>query len=133
MTSSELTNGKPSEPIPTEVREKPKRRVYTSEYKRKIIAEIDAAPRGGKALILRREGLWAASVDGWRKELSGSLELRKRGRKPSPDTPLKHENEKLRRQIERLETKLEHAALIIAAQKKVARLFEQMNENDDAT
>lgn len=132
MTSTELNNGTPSEPIPTEVREKTRRRPFTADYKRRILAEIDAAPHGGKAKILRREGLWAASVDNWRKDLGGSLEPRKRGRKPSPETALKKEYEKLRRENERLKVKLEHAGLIIAAQKKVARLFEEMDEKNDS-
>ena len=129
--STEKNNGKPADPVPTEVRDRAKRRPFSAEYKRRIVAEIDAAPRGGKAQILRREGLWATSVDAWRKEFSTSPEPRKRGRKPSPDTQLKKDYEKLQREHERLKTKLEHAALIISAQKKVARLFKQMDQDDD--
>ena len=133
MMTNQTSNGAPVDPVPTEVRERAKRRLFSVEYKRRIVAEIDAAPRGSKGRILRREGLWATVVDAWRKEFSSSPEPRKRGRKPSADTQLKKDYQKLQREHERLKVKLEHAALIIAAQKKVARLFEQMNENDDAS
>jgi transposase-like protein len=124
MIGTDRTNGSVTPKVETEVSAKPRRPRYTAEYKRKIVDEIARAPHGGKAAILRREGLYAATVDSWRRDLESALEPRARGRKPSPDTPLKKENEKLRKQIARLERKLEHAALIIDVQKKVARMLD---------
>lgn len=112
-----------TEPMATEVKARPARRVFPPEYKRKIVDEVNAAPHGGIAIILRREGLYSTTVENWRKELAASMEPRKRGRKPSPDTPLKKELERLQRENQRLTRKLEHAELIIDVQKKVARLL----------
>lgn len=132
MMSNEKNIGAPVDPVPTEVRERATRRPFDEAFKRRIVAEIDAAPRGGKARILRREGLWSSSVDTWRKEFRESPEPRKRGRKPSSDTQLKKDYEKLRREHERLKIRLEHAALIISAQKKVARLFKEIDDNEES-
>lgn len=131
MANNQQSNDASKEPVETEVRERAKRRIFSDEYKRRIAAEVNAAPRGTMAEILRREGLYSATVDTWRKELSSALAPRKRGRKASPDTPLKKELERLSRENERLRRKLEHAELIISVQKKVARMFDQPIDPDD--
>jgi len=125
------TNGSLRKLGDTELGDKPKHRVYTAEYKRRIVEEINAAPRGGIGRILRREGLYATTVDAWRQEFAGAFEPRKRGRKPSSETPLKRELEQLQRENERLKRKLEHAEIIIDVQKKVSRMFEPSSETDD--
>jgi transposase-like protein len=125
------TNGASKKPAETELGQKPAKRVFPPEYKRRIVEEINAAPKGGIAAILRREGLYSTTVDNWRRELSGGFEPKKRGRKPSPETPVKRELERLARENERLRRKLEHAELIIDVQKKVARMFEPPPETDD--
>jgi transposase len=124
------TNGSSKKPAETELPEKPKR-VFTPEYKRRIVEEINAAPKGGIAAILRREGLYSTTVDNWRKEFSGAFTPKKRGRKPSPDTSVRRELERLERENARLKRKLEHAELIIDVQKKVARMFDPPPETDD--
>lgn len=125
------TNGSSKKPAETELEQKPAKRVFTAEYKRRIVEEINAAPKGGIAAILRRDGLYSTTVDNWRKEYSGAFEPKKRGRKPSPETPIKRELERLERENERLRRKLEHAELIIDVQKKVARMFEPPPERDE--
>ena len=40
--------------------DRPKRRTFTAEYKVQILAEYDAADRGERGAILRREGLYSA-------------------------------------------------------------------------
>lgn len=119
-------------PVETEVRAKPLRRHYTAEYKRRIVEEIEAADYGGMAAILRREGLYSTTVNDWRKELAGAFTARTPGRKPSPETPMKKEIERLQREIEQLKRKLEHAELIIDVQKKVARIFEAQSPEQSA-
>lgn len=53
---------------------RPSRRHFSPEYKRRILAEYDAAPTGSKGLVLRREGLYDASVKRWREQLeAGTL------------------------------------------------------------
>ena len=114
QNNGQATNQRP----PTEVREAAERREYTAEYRRQIVAEINAAPHGGIGAILRREGLYSATVDAWRKQAAGTRTAGVPGRKPSPETPLKRENERLQRENQRLHKKLQQAALIIDVQKK---------------
>ena len=48
--------------------ERPKRRVFTAEYKAAIVAEYDQASEpGAKGAILRREGLYSSHVIDWRR------------------------------------------------------------------
>lgn len=130
MSNANSTNGTVSkEPVPTEVHEPARRRPYSEEYKRQIVAEVNAAPRGGIGVILRREGLYSTTVDAWRTQIAGGGAAQKRGRTASPETPLKKENQRLRRENQRLERKLEHAALIIEVQKKVARLMDSHDQS----
>jgi transposase len=121
----------PATPVETEVRAKPRQRRYTAEYKRRILEEIEASGYGGMARVLRREGLYSTTVNDWRKELAGTFTPRKPGRKASPETPMKKEIQRLERENERLKRKLEQAELIIDVQKKVARIFEQHNPEQD--
>jgi len=129
MSNPEKSNGRVSnEPVPTEVRQSAQRRVYTAEYKRQIVAEVTGAPRGQLAAILRRERLYSTTVKSWCEELSQKRAPGKPGRKPSAETPLNKEIERLKRENARLERKLEHAELIIDVQKKVARLIDSADE-----
>ena len=47
--------------------DRPKRRVFTQEYKARILAEYDAAERGQRGAILRREGLYSSHLIDWRR------------------------------------------------------------------
>jgi len=47
--------------------DRPKRRVFSAEYKAAILAEYDAAERGQRGEILRREGLYSSHVIEWRR------------------------------------------------------------------
>ena len=47
--------------------DRPKRRVFTAEYKAGILAEYDGAERGQRGAILRREGLYSSHVIEWRR------------------------------------------------------------------
>jgi hypothetical protein len=55
-------------------------------------------------------------------EIAG-LEPRKRGKKPVPRNPLAAENEKLRRETQRLQKRLQQAETIIDVQKKLCDLL----------
>ncbi|HVS90343.1 MAG TPA: IS3 family transposase [Candidatus Acidoferrum sp.] len=115
-------------PPDSEVAAKPKRRVFTAEYKLRILqeAELAAGTAGGVGALLRREGLYSSHLVCWRRERQArslqALAPRKRGRKSERD-PLTEENEKLRRQVGQLTEKLRKAEIIIDVQKKVAALL----------
>ena len=59
-----------------------KRRTFTSDYKRRVVAEYDAAPMGAKGAVLRQERLYDSHVKEWRAAIAaGTLdEPPKRGR-----------------------------------------------------
>ena len=105
-----------------EVMPKARRRSFSASYKKKILAEVDsAAGSGGIGEILRREGIYSSTLTNWRKERDAAVEdvfSRKRGPEPKRN-PLSGENEKLRRQNQRLQEELRKAELIIDVQKKL--------------
>lgn len=110
-----------------EVVARPRRRTFAAEYKRRVLDEADAARFSGTiGALLRREGLYSSHLVTWRRERdAGILEAltpQKRGPK-SKRHPLQDENQKLRRQNERLTEQLRKAEIIIDVQKKVAALL----------
>ena len=51
------------------------RRTFTTEFKRAIVAEYDAAPTGTKGAVLRRERLYDSHVNEWRQAIqAGTLD-----------------------------------------------------------
>ena len=86
-----------------EVVARAKRRIFTGEYKQRILAEADKAKEeaGGIGALLRREGLYSSHLTTWRHERAAgilhSLTPQKRGPK-SRLGPLDKENQKLQRE-----------------------------------
>jgi transposase-like protein len=104
-----------------------KRRTYTGAYKQQVLAEAEAARGSGEiGAVLRRHGLYSSHLTKWRKERQAGiiegLGPQKRGPK-SKANPLDAENQKLRRDNERLTEKLRKAEIVIDVQKKVAMLL----------
>ena len=119
-------NGKPiSDPA---VSEKPVRRRFTAEYKCGILHEADHSIESGQlGALLRREGLYSSHLSTWRQQrdegtLAG-LTPKRRGRKANPDAPLVAENERLKRETQRLSAKLRQAETIIEVQKKLSEIL----------
>lgn len=105
----------------------PKRRRFSAAYKARIVEEAEGCTESGAiGALLRREGLYSSQLSSWRTLYrTGALQaLRddKRGRKTIKH-PLEDENEKLRKQNERLGVRLERAEMIIEIQKKVAAML----------
>jgi transposase len=109
-----------------EVTPKAKRRSFSASYKKRILAEVEAAVGSGSiGEILRREGIYSSTLANWGKERDSAIDSRfsqKRGPE-SKRNPLTAENEKLRRQNLRLQEELRKAEIIIDVQKKVAMLL----------
>lgn len=123
---SQEPNGKVSEQMPnTEVVAKAKRRLFTAEYKLRILRELDGSQGSGETgALLRREGLYSSHLTSWRRqrergELNG-LAPQKRGPKPDPQAV---DLARLERENERLRERLRQAELIIDVQKKVAQML----------
>jgi transposase-like protein len=114
-----------SSPDP-EVPEKAQRRKFSAEDKKRILEEVDRATgHGGIGAVLRREGVYSSTLRNWRKERDAAVH-KAFSRRRGPQTqrnPLVGENEKLRRQNQRLQEDLEKAHIVIDVQKKVAKLL----------
>jgi len=119
-------NGK-SIPDPA-VAEKPVRRRFTAEYKLRILRQADGLTESGQlGALLRREGLYSSHLSTWRQHrdegtLAG-LTPKRRGRKANPDAPLIAENQRLKRETQRLAGKLRQAETIIEVQKKLSEIL----------
>jgi len=111
-----------------EVVARAKRRIFSGEYKQRVLAEADRAKgeSGGIGALLRREGLYSSHLVTWRNEramgILQALTPQKRGPK-SKRTPLDEETQKLRRENQHLSEELRKAEIVIDIQKKVAALL----------
>src|SRR5437763_13154621 len=63
------------EPAEPEVAERARRRVFSAQYKLRILAEYERCDRDGRSTLLRREGLYTPSISEWRRQREeGSLQ-----------------------------------------------------------
>lgn len=115
-------------PVPDpEVAATAKRRRFSAEYKRSILAQVESCrEQGDIGAVLRREGLYSSHLSKWRQQreegaLAG-LTGKKRGRKPSTN-PLAEQNRRLQAENTRLTRRLQQAETIIDVQKKVSTLL----------
>ena len=113
--------------------ERPRRRAFTAEYKRRILREYeDATADGAKGALLRREGLYYSQIQDWRRardagELA-SLEPRTRTPQRGADEV---ENERLRKKVERLEGELAKQKAAVEILGKAHELLELLSESAD--
>lgn len=120
--------GAAAAPPDPEVPAKAARRRFTAEYKLRVLTLADACNEpGGLGRLLRREGLYASNLNTWRSQrdrgVLSALAPKKRGRKESVRDPLVAENEKLRKENERLTGRLRQAEIIIDVQKKISQIL----------
>src|SRR5258708_22691879 len=100
------TSSRSSFPVTADPSERPKRRSFTADYKERIVAEYDATPEGGKAAVLRREGLYSSHVIEWRKALNAGTLAAAASRKTAKARADAAEVARLRRANERLAPEL---------------------------
>ena len=119
-----------------EVSDKPKRRRFTAEYKRKILKQADACRPGELGALLRREGVYSSSLAAWRAardrgELAG-LTPKKRGPKAAAPDPRDRELAAKDREIARLSARAERAEALIEVQKKLSQILGiRLPDSDD--
>lgn len=128
MSNSTL---KPVSDATSETEPTPLRRIFSAEYKAKILAECDSVTdAGGIGAILRREGLYSSQLTDWRRRRASEglpgLAPKKTGRPPKPPAQRAAEDElhRLRRENAVLQEKLRCAGIIIEAQKKLSEILE---------
>jgi len=115
---------KAATPVDTEVVPGPRRRAFTSEFKRQVLAEADACTAVGEVgALLRKHGLYSSHLTEWRRQRDEGLRPKKRGRKVNEQRALSEEVAKLKREKARLEERLRQAEIIIGVQKKLSLLL----------
>src|SRR5207248_11633418 len=95
------------EPAEPEVPERASRRVFSAQYKLRILAEYERRDRDGRSALLRREGLYTSSISEWgRQREEGALQALggTRGR-PRVD-PSEREVARVRQEVARVRSAL---------------------------
>jgi len=116
---------------------KARRRVFTAEYKRRILTAADAcATPGAVGALLRREGLYSSHLVVWRRARTrgelAALTPKKRGRKPTPVDPRERKIAELERHVAQLSARAERAEALVELQKKLAVLLGRPLESERA-
>ncbi|MBZ6088926.1 hypothetical protein KVH07_15380 [Streptomyces olivaceus] len=124
-----MTSTNPAGPDPAA---RPKRRTFSPEYKLRIVAEYDAALKNEKGAVLRRERLYHSHVKEWRAARDAGALEKLVDQRTGPARPKKSaaeaENEKLRRQVERLEKELVRNQAALEVLKRASALLEMISE-----
>jgi hypothetical protein len=114
---------------------RPKHRTFTREYKMRTLAEYEAAPSPQERnALLRREGIYSAYMTEWRRERDRSATAAAPERKPGRPgkSPAEAENERLRKENEKLAAKLSKTEAALEIMGKVHALLETLSESADS-
>ncbi|WP_446044828.1 hypothetical protein [Streptomyces olivaceus] len=124
-----MTSTNPAEPDPAA---RPKRHTFSPEYKLRIVAEYDAALKNERGAVLRRERLYHSHVKEWRAARDAGALEKLVDQRTGPARPKKSaaeaENEKLRRQVERLEKELDRNQAALEVLGRASALLEMISE-----
>jgi transposase-like protein len=114
---------------------RPKRRTYTREYKMRVLAQYENAqtPQERNAL-LRREGIYSAYITEWRRERDRAATAAAPERNPGrpAKSAAEAENERLRKENERIAAKLAKTEAALEIMGKVHALLETLSESADS-
>ena len=111
--------------------DRPARRTFSAEYKARILAEYDAADRGERGAILRREGLYSSDIVEWRKvaDAGARAGLASGGRARAGRDKRDRELEALRARAERAEAELARSRAALDLMGKAHALLETLSES----
>jgi transposase-like protein len=124
VRAAQAPAAKTPERVDPEVVPGPRRRLFTAEFKRQVLAEADAcAEHGAVGELLRKHGLYSSHLSEWRRQRDEGLRPKKRGRRANAQRAQVEEIAQLKRDKARLELKLAHAEIIIDVQKKLSVLL----------
>jgi transposase len=124
-----------TEVLPTPELERRTRRVFSTEYKLQILAEADQCKRGELGALLRREKLYSAQLQQWRREFAehGVEGLGKSAPGPKPaKSPQQRRIEQLEKDNARLMHKLELANDCLSLQKKALSMLDRLNSGSES-
>jgi len=103
------------------------RRRHSSQYKLRILDEVDRAGSGEIGLILRREGLYSSYLAKWREWRSG-MNSKKQGKKTESKGA---EFRRLEKENAKLKLKLAKAVAMLDLQKKASAIWELADEQSE--
>jgi transposase len=114
---------------------RPKRRTFTAEYKLRVLEEYENAesPRE-RAALLRREGIYTSSISEWRRIRDAAAREEIPAGKPGRPArnPADAENERLRRENEKLAAELARTKTALEIVGKAHALLEMLSESADS-
>ena len=111
---------------------RPVRRTFTAEYRARVIAEYEAAPRGSKAAVLRREGLYQSQIREWtiaRDGLTRGTSAPRRAHRATAAAGGKDDPGRLRAENERLTRELATSQAVVEIMGKLQGLLETISES----
>lgn len=115
--------------------EKRSRRKFGAAEKQRLLAEFEALGHGDKGAWLRRQGLYAAQVSAWRRELrehgAQGLEAKPSGRKPAD--PRDARIDALQRENAKLVKRLRVSEALVELQKKIQAMLQDSDESENAS
>lgn len=108
------------------------KRTFTAAYKKRILAEYEATPRGDRSALLRREKLYSSLIGKWKAQAAASPGAPFAAKRPGPksDTAAK-ELAALKAVNERLEAQLAQSRKVIDVQAKLSALLEDLSKSAD--
>ena len=115
--------------------DRPARRTFSAQYKARILAEYDAADRGERGAILRREGLYSSHIVEWRKAADAGARAglasggRARAGRAGRGDPRDRELEALRARAEKAEAELARSRAALDLMGKAHALLETLSES----
>jgi transposase len=112
---------------------RPFRRSFTAEYRARVVAEYDAAPRGSKAAVLRREGLYQSQIREWtvaRDAVARGASAPQR-RHRATGSGGKDDHGRLRAENQRLTRELATSQAVVEIMGKLQGLLEHISESTD--
>ncbi|MDP4013201.1 MAG: hypothetical protein Q8P38_01050 [Candidatus Nanopelagicales bacterium] len=98
-----------------------KPRSFTAAYKKKVLAEYEATPRGERGALLRRESLYSTLIHKWQHQAAKAVDEAFAGHRPGPkpDAAAK-ELARMARENERLAAELATSRRINDVQAKLS-------------
>jgi transposase len=129
--AGQVTGDRRERPDP-EVPEKARRRTFTAQYKQEVLAAYEAAAKGEKGAILRREGLYSSLITEWRRARDASAPAapaRAPGR-PAAD-PRDAQIARLQKEKAKLEQELAKARFVADVHSKLQALLETISGSTD--
>ena len=113
----------------------PKRRTFSAAYKARMVQEYDELPTGReRGAMLRREGLYSSHITDWRKQRdAGAIDglKEKPAGRPGRSTEAV-ENERLRKENEKLTAELTRTKAALEIMGKAHALLELLSESADS-